>query len=347
LDQVGELWGAPRVVAVDAKHQEPSRTDVGRQLGQRLERRCAAQVQVVQHQQNGAVGARAGECLCEGLQRILGGGCRAPVQDPAALVVDLAGELGGQPGLPDPPPAGHEHCPALAPSRAGPGGSKPGQLDDPADEGRPGGLERVGQLAGRMRLGRRGRSQPGVLGEDCRVQPAELRPRVDAQLLDQDRPGPLVGQQRIRLPARAVHGQHELGPHPLAQWVVPDQPIQLGHQLPVASQLQVDLDTVLQGDQPQLGQPAGLGRAEVAIEEFLEGLTPPEPQSLPQHRCCRHRLSLGADAAGPGDELLEPGRVQRPGRDPQQVAGLPGDQNLRGGAAAAPWLQGPPNPHDV
>jgi len=67
------------------------------------------------------------------------------------------------------------------------------------------------------------------------MDPAQLRPRVDAQLLDQDRPGPLVGQQGVALPARAVQGKHELGPQPLPQWLLADQPFQLGDQLPVAA----------------------------------------------------------------------------------------------------------------
>jgi hypothetical protein len=88
-----------------------------------------------------------------------------------------------------------------------------------------------------------------VLGQDGRLQPAQLRPRVDAQLLDQDRPGPLVGQQGIGLPTGPVQGQHELGPQPLPQRLLADQPFELGHQLPVPAQPQLRLDPDLDGAQ--------------------------------------------------------------------------------------------------
>jgi hypothetical protein len=40
-------------------------------------------------------------------------------------------------------------------------------------------------------------------------------------------------------------------------------------------QPQVSLDTILQGDQPQLGQPVSLGHRDVGVQELLEGLAPP------------------------------------------------------------------------
>ena len=113
------------------------------------------------------------------------------------------------------------------------------------------------------------------------MQPAQVRPGVDAELLDQDRAGPLVGQQRIGLPTRAIQRQHELRPQPLPQRLLADQPLQLGHQLPMTPQPQLRLDPILQGDQPELGQAVALGRAEVGVQEFLEGPTPPQSQRLP------------------------------------------------------------------
>jgi hypothetical protein len=114
------------------------------------------------------------------------------------------------------------------------------------------------------------------------VQPAQLRSRVDAELLDQDRPGPLVGQQRIGLPARAIQRQHELGPRPLRKRLLTDQPLQLGHQLRVAPRLKIGLQAILQRAEPELGQAVALGRAEVGGQELPERLTTPQPQRLAQ-----------------------------------------------------------------
>ena len=68
--------------------------------------------------------------------------------------------------------------------------------------------------------------------------------------------------------------------------MVADQPLQLGHQLTVPAQPQVGLEAILHRDQPQLGQPVGLGRGDVAGSELLERLAPPQPQRLAQHRTC-------------------------------------------------------------
>jgi hypothetical protein len=70
-------------------------------------------------------------------------------------------------------------------------------------------------------------------------------------------------------------------PQPLPQRLVADQPLQLGHQLTMPAQPQVGLDAVLQGSQPQLGQAVALGRADVGVQELLEGPTPPQSQRLP------------------------------------------------------------------
>ena len=46
-------------------------------------------------------------------------------------------------------------------------------------------------------------------------------------------------------------------------------------------------------------------------------------------------------------QLLKTRRVQRPGRNSQQVARLAGDQDLAGGAAGTAWLQDTSQPLDV
>ena len=211
--------------------------------------------------------------------------------------MDLLGERCGEPGLAHALRAGHKHRPAPALGRPCPGGPQPGQLGRPANKHRPDRRQRLRELPGRARLGRRRQVQPWILGEDGRVQPAQLRPRVDAELLDQDRPGPLVGQQRIGLPARAVQRQHQLGPQPLPQRMVADQPLQLGHQLPMPTHPQVGLEAILQGDQPQLGQPVGLGHRDVSVQELLECLPPPQPQGLAQQRPCGWGRAVGKGAA--------------------------------------------------
>ena len=67
-----------------------------------------------------------------------------------------------------------------------------------------------------------------------------------------------------------------------------------------AAEPQVSLEAILQRDQPQLAQPIGLGRSDVAVSELLERLSPPQPQRLPQHRPCGPRPVVGKGTASLG-----------------------------------------------
>jgi hypothetical protein len=179
------------------------------------------------------------------------------------------------------------------------------------------------------------------------VQAAQLRRGVDAELFRQDGPGPLVGQQRIGLSAGPVQGQQQLRPKPLPQRLLAHQPLQLGHQLPVAPQPQIGLNAILHGHQAQLAKPVSLGGAKVAVQELLEGLPPPQLQRLAQHRPGSLRRPVGQGAARRLGQLLKPRHVQGPERDPQQVARLAGHQHLTRGAPPTARLQRPPQAHHV
>ncbi len=112
-------------------------------------------------------------------------------------------------------------------------------------------------------------------------------------------------------------------------------------------QPQVRLDTFLQRDHAELGQPVGLGFAEVAVHELLEGLPPPQSERLAQHRRGSLGSAIGNGTPGRGGQLLKPRRVQRPRRNPQQIARLAGDQDLASGAPPTARLQRPPQAHHV
>jgi hypothetical protein len=106
------------------------------------------------------------------------------------------------------------------------------------------------------RLGRAGRDhQRGVAGEDGPLEPLELGPGLDAQLLDQPLACPGKGRQRVGLPPAAVQRGHELRPQPLPQRVGVGQLPQLAHQLGVPAQREIGLDAALQRLQALLAKP--------------------------------------------------------------------------------------------
>jgi hypothetical protein len=58
-----------------------------------------------------------------------------------------------------------------------------------------------------------------LAGQDLSVQLAQVRRRLDAQLLDEHSTRVLVGLQRFGAPSAPVQGQHQLGVETLAKRV--------------------------------------------------------------------------------------------------------------------------------
>ncbi len=152
------------------------------------------------------------------------------------------------------------------------------QLDVAADAAG----QRPGQVASRE--GRRcGSVRPGqrrILGQDGRLQPAQLGAGLDPELVGQDRPGLLEGPQRLGLPLAAVQGHHELAPEPLSEGVGLDEGPQGLGTLGVAPEGQVGLDGVLGHGQPQLAQAGPLAGGELVEGEVGQRLAPPQAERL-------------------------------------------------------------------
>ena len=74
-----------------------------------------------------------------------------------------------------------------------------------------------------------GELQARILGEDPSVQIAQTVARVDAELVGEDFAYPVVGLERLGLLTTAVVGEHQQLPQPLAQRVIADVPLELGH----------------------------------------------------------------------------------------------------------------------
>ena len=97
------------------------------------------------------------------------------------------------------------------------------ELTVPADQHWGAALEGRRQL----RLAR-GRVQRWILRENRLLQRAQLRARLDANLLDQRSPRAPVRLERLRLPAAAVEGEHEVSTQTLAQRLLGHRRLELG-----------------------------------------------------------------------------------------------------------------------
>ena len=154
----------------------------------------------------------------------------------------LGGDLLHQPGFPDARlPADHQQT-----AGAGRGLVKQaaefGELGLPADErralaagGRRGPVRPVSRFGDddHRRGDPGGDREVGILAEDGRLELAERRARLQAELVDQQGPETLIRLQRLGLTARPVEGHDQLGPEALAEGIEADQGLQLADQLGV------------------------------------------------------------------------------------------------------------------
>ena len=141
-----------------------------------------------------------------------------------------------------------------------------------------------GAAAGPSRRGRRPaagrRVDRRVLPEDRLLEGLELAARLEPELVGERTARVLVARERIRLTARAVEGEHELGAQPLARGVLADERLELGDQGRVAAERQIGLDALLERQQPELVEPGDLGLRELLVGEVRERRAAPHVERL-------------------------------------------------------------------
>ncbi len=210
-------------------------------------------------------------------------------QHQGALRLGQAPHLLQQPALPDAGRAVDQGQPALTIDGVGQGATQHAQLAVAPDH--QVGCCRPWVAAAGPRAGYAGRGLPlehcarrGVqrrrLGEHLALQRAQSRARVDAQLVSQRRAGTAQRSQRVRLPVGPVEREHQQPPAFLAQRVLGDESLDLGHQHGGLALAEPCLEQLLAGDLTQAGQPGDL-----AVGPALAGVVgvrraPPEPQRL-------------------------------------------------------------------
>ena len=116
--------------------------------------------------------------------------------------------------------------------------------------------------------------------EDLPLEALEALARLEPELFRERAAALLVRPQGLGLPAGAVEGEHELPARPLAQRLLRDERLQLRDELVVSPQLEVGLDALLLGREPQLLEAGDLGLREVLVPELGERRAAPERQSL-------------------------------------------------------------------
>ena len=82
--------------------------------------------------------------------------------------------------------------------------------------------------------------------------------------------------QRIRLPTSAVQGDHQLPAEPFAQRMRADERFELDDAGLDVAESNVELDSFLDGGEPQLGQPGNRRLRELLVGEVGEDVAPPQ-----------------------------------------------------------------------
>ena len=147
-----------------------------------------------------------------------------------------------------------------------------------------------------------------ILVEDRAFELPERERRLDAERLDERAPRIAIRRERVRLPSRAVEGDHQLGAEALPERVLADQQLQFADELGTRAKREIRLDPLLEGFEPKLLEPSDLGLRPGLVGELGQRLSSPERERLPQHRV---RVGRGGSPRSP-DELLEPEQVERP-----------------------------------
>ena len=123
-----------------------------------------------------------------------------------------------------------------------------------------------------------------VGGQQLLEQLPHFRTRVHAELIGDDRAGPLVDGQGLRPPARSVQRPHEQQPQLLLERLVGQQPPEVRDDQAMPATRDVRLDAQFQGRQAQLVQPVGFGFDELRRRDVGQGGAPPQGQGISEQR---------------------------------------------------------------
>ena len=152
----------------------------------------------------------------------------------------------------------------------------------------------------------RDRGDRGVVGEDRLLQPPELRPRLEPQLVGEHAPRLLERLERVGLAAAAVEREHQLSPQPLPEGVVRERRTERRRELAMLAEREPDLEVLLERVDVQRLEPARLGA------EPRRAGQPLQRRSAPEGERRRDRVRRGRDVAVAQrgarlrEQLLEP-----------------------------------------
>lgn len=135
------------------------------------------------------------------------------------------------------------------------------------------------------------------------------RARVDAELVHEPGADAREGAQRFRLAPVTVEGQHQLRPQALAQRVLGDERLELGHEAGVPPERQFGVDAQLECHEAQLLESCDRALGERRVGEVRERHAAPQPEGLLQVVDGARVVVRGERALAGREQALEPREV--------------------------------------
>ena len=115
--------------------------------------------------------------------------------------------------------------------------------------------------------------------EDSPFEAAQVGGRVEAELVER-RAGLAVGGEGLRLPARAVEGEHALALETLSVGVARDEGVELAGDRRVTAGREIGVDPRFDGRKAALLEACRFCRGKQLVRHVGEGRPPPERESV-------------------------------------------------------------------
>jgi hypothetical protein len=164
---------------------------------------------------------------------------------------------------------------------------------------------------------------------------------LDPELRDKRLSRLLVHLERLRLAPGSVEREHQLPAEALAKAMLAHQELQLGDEIGVAAEREIDLDPLLDSRQAQFLEPVYLGLRKALVGEIAQRRSAPQRQGGLERYRRAAEIAFRARGACLVPQPLESIEVELFRLEVQHVAGRTCDQQLLRVAVAAEELAQP------
>ena len=166
--------------------------------------------------------------------------------------------------------------------------------------------------------------RPSLATQYLALEPAEILARLDADLVERGA-GLSVGLERLRRAAGPMASAHQQVPGPLAERLLPDERLELRHDVGRVTELDVGRDPLFDRDQAELVESADLVLRPLLERELRERRAAPQLERPDEQRASLVRGRPARVAQQP----LEASGVDLLGRHREQVARGPRHEDVR------------------